>query len=55
MEFLMYRYGESIVKSQTLINLMKVTFLLAVIAAVIVALWNSIPVTLLLATVSWNG
>lgn len=42
-------------KSQTLINTMKITLVVAVIAALIIALWTSIPVPILLATVSWNG
>jgi len=43
------------VKSQTLINGLELALLIAVIAAVVVAIWNSVHVPVLLATVSWNG
>lgn len=42
-------------KSQTLINTLKLVLLLAVIAAVVVVLWNSFSVPAVLTTVSWNG
>ena len=42
-------------KSQTLINGLELALLIAVIAAVVVAIWNSVHVPVLLATVSWNG
>jgi hypothetical protein len=42
-------------KSQTLINTMKIAFFVAAIAALIIAIWASMPVPILLATVSWNG
>ena len=42
-------------KTQTLINILKVALLIAVIAAVAIALWNLVPISALLATVSWNG
>ena len=42
-------------KSQTLINLMKVALLIAVIAALVVVLWNLGHLPALPATVSWNG
>ena len=42
-------------KSQTLINLLKVALLIAVIAALLVVLWTTAHVPVLLATVSWNG
>ncbi len=42
-------------KSQTLIYILEIALLIVVIGAVIVTLWNSVPVPALLATVSWNG
>lgn len=42
-------------KSQTLINLLKIALVLAVIAALLVVLWTSAHAPILLATVSWNG
>jgi hypothetical protein len=42
-------------KTQTFINLLKVAFILAVIAALVVVLWNSGHLPTLPATVSWNG
>lgn len=42
-------------KSETLINILEIAFLIVVIVAVVTALWNSVPVPIHLATVSWNG
>jgi len=42
-------------KSQTLINILEIDLLIAVIAAVVIALWMSVPIQTFLATVSWNG
>ena len=42
-------------KSQTLINLVKVALLIAVIAALLIVLWNLGHLPALPATVSWNG
>lgn len=42
-------------KSQTLIYTLEIALLIGVIAALIIALWHSVPVPTLLATVSWNG
>jgi hypothetical protein len=42
-------------KSQTLINTLQLILLIAMIAAVVIVLWNSVPVPAVLTTVSWNG
>ena len=42
-------------KTQTLIYILEIALLSGVIAALIITLWNSVPVPTLLATVSWNG
>jgi hypothetical protein len=42
-------------KSQTLINILELILLIAVLAAVVVVLWNSVPLPAELTTVSWNG
>jgi hypothetical protein len=42
-------------KSQTLINILATVLLIAVLAAVVIAVWTSIPAHILLSTVSWNG
>ena len=50
-----YVHGEHVMNSQTLINSLEITLLIAVIAALVLALWMSVPFHTVLATVSWNG
>jgi hypothetical protein len=47
--------GELVMKSQTLIDILKITLFVAVSAALIIALCSLIPDPAFLATVSWNG
>ena len=47
--------GENVMKSQAIINILEIVLLIAVIAAVVVAIWNSVYFPAVLATVSWNG
>ena len=42
-------------KAQTLINLLEIALLIALIAALVMVLWNSGHLPALPATVSWNG
>jgi hypothetical protein len=47
--------GDHVMKSQTLINILGIALFVAVLGAFVIALWMSIPIPILLATVSWNG